>query len=338
MRFWSIRTSSAITAATIMALATGCSSGSSGGTVTTGKLEKTHITVDAFDAIDSAGLWIAQQEDLFAKVGLTVTIVPQKIGTQPMIDDQLKGTADISSGDYVTYIDNQLAGTANLRIIAEASFLQPNVLTVLVPPGSKVNSINNLKGKTISVNAPNDIGTLLVDSLLAGHGIPRNDVKFNNNVQFPLVVKAFQTGKTDAAFAPEPFVSLFGELGGVQELADLDQGATSNFPIQGYAVTATWAHNNPNTLKAFVTALRQGQQIADTDRGAVEQALEKNLGLTSAQAALVSLPNFPVTLDPTRLQRVVDDLHQFNLFSGPGFSPAIAQRLQTFKISSMIAG
>jgi NitT/TauT family transport system substrate-binding protein len=270
-------------------------------------------------------------------VGLTVRIVPQKIGTQPMISDQLKGSADISSGDYVTYIHDQLAGTANLRIIAEASFLQPNVLTVLAPPGSKVTSINALKGRTVSVNAANDIGTLLVDSLLAEHGIPRNDVKFNNNVQFPNVVKAFQTGTTDVAFAPEPFVSLFAQ-GGVQELADLDQGATSNFPIQGFAVTSAWAHNNPNTLKAFVTALRQGQQIADTDRGAVEQAIEKNLGLTPAQAALVALPNFPVTLDPTRLQRVVDDLKQFNLFSGPGFSPAVAQRLQTFKISSIIAG
>jgi NitT/TauT family transport system substrate-binding protein len=321
-----------------MALAAGCSSGSSGGTATTGKLEKTHIVVDAFDAIDSAGLWIAQQEGLFAKVGLTVKIVPSQVGTQPMINDQMSGKADISSGDYVTYIHAQLAGTANLRIIAEASFLQPNVLTVLVPPESKVTSINALKGKTVSVNAPNDIGTLLVDSLLAEHGIPRNDVRFNNNVQFPNVVKAFQTGKTDVAFVPEPFVSLFAELGGVQELADLDQGATSNFPIQGYAVTSTWAHNNPNTLKAFVTALRQGQEIADTNRGAVEQALEQNLGLTPAQAALVSLPNFPVTLDPTRLQRVVDDLRQFNLFSGPGFSPAITQRLQTFKISSMIAG
>jgi NitT/TauT family transport system substrate-binding protein len=337
MRFWSIRTSLAITAATIMALAAGCSSGSAG-TAAAGKLEKTHIVVDTFDAIDSAGMWIAQQEGLFAKVGLTVTIVPQRVGTQPMISDQLKGTADISSGDYVTYIHDQLAGTANLRIIAEASFLQPNVLTVLVPPGSKVSSINALKGRTISVNAPNDIGTLLVDSLLQEHGIPRNDVTINSNVPFPLVGTAFQTGKIDAAFAPEPFVSLLAEGGAVQELADLDQGATSNFPIQGFAVTSTWAHNNPNTLKAFVTALRQGQEIADTNRGAVEQALEKNLGLKPAQVALVSLPNFPVTLDPVRLQRVVDDLRQFNLFSGPGFSPAVAQRLQTFKISSIIAG
>jgi hypothetical protein len=42
-----------------------------------------------------------------------------------------------------------------------------------------------------------------------------------------------------AAFAPEPFVS-GGESVGLQELADLDQGSTQDFPIQGYAVTAEW--------------------------------------------------------------------------------------------------
>ena len=55
----------------------------------------------------------------------------------------------------------------------------------------------------------------------------------------------------------------------MQELADLDQGSTQDFPIQGYAVTADWAKKYPNTLKAFTTALSQGQQIADTDRAAV---------------------------------------------------------------------
>jgi NitT/TauT family transport system substrate-binding protein len=331
MRFWNIRTSSAAAVAATMVLAAGCSSGSSGGTATTAKLEKTHITIDAFGAIDSAGLWIAQEKGLFAKQGLTVTI-NNGVSTQALVNDQLKGTADISAGDYVTYIQDELQGT-HLRIIAEASFLQPNVLTLLVPAGSKVNSIKNLKGKSVSVNAPNDIGTLLVDSLLAEHGIPRTNVKFNNNVQFPNVVKAFQTGQTDVAFAPEPFVSLFAQLGGVQELTDLDQGATSNFPIQGYAVTQQWAATHPSTLKAFLTALRQGQQIADTNRGAVETAIEKNLGLTPAQAALVSLPNFPVSVDPTRLQRVVDDLKQFNLFSS---LPQVNQKLQTFQISRMI--
>ena len=64
------RTSIAATVA-IAALA-GCSGGSSGGSG--GPLEKTNIVVDAFPAIDSAGLFIAEQRGLFKAQGLNVMI------------------------------------------------------------------------------------------------------------------------------------------------------------------------------------------------------------------------------------------------------------------------
>jgi hypothetical protein len=40
----------------------------------------------------------------------------------------------------------------------------------------------------------------------------------------------------------------------------------------GYAVTKAGAKANPNALKAFNIALQAGQEIADTDRRAVENA------------------------------------------------------------------
>lgn len=128
-------------------------------------------------------------DGLFAKQGLHVTIVPIQPTqtTQTEINGQLAGHFDITAGDYVTYIENELAGTAHLRIFAEASFLQPNVLTLLVRHGSPISSINELKDKVVSVNAPDDIGTLLVDSLLVDHGIAPKQVTFNNGVAFPTV-------------------------------------------------------------------------------------------------------------------------------------------------------
>ncbi len=131
---------------------------------------------------------------------------------------------------------------------------------------------------------------------------------------FPGVVDALTTRNSPlaAAFAPEPFVS-GGEAAGLQELADLDQGSTQDFPIQGYAVTAAWAKKYPNTLKAFTTALSQGQQAADTDRAAVETALQKFLGIQPQPAAFISLPAFPLGMDAVRLQRVVSAMTRFGL-------------------------
>ncbi len=321
------RTSAA--AVTAIALLAGCS-GTSGGSPATGTSggppEKTNIVIDAFPAVDSAGLFIAQQRGLFKAQGLNVTL-KLAATSQTAIDGQLKGAYDITSADYVTYVDNALLKKAPLRIVDESSFLRPGVLTLLVKGHSKVQSVRQLRDRTVSVNAPNDIGTLLVDSLLRDNGVPLSNVRFNNNVAFPAVGDQLSKGSIDAAFAPEPFVSLDGMQAGTQVLADLDQGGTSNFPIQGVAVTESWARANPNTLAAFKRAYARGQELADTDRAAAEAAVEKFLGLPPLAAALISLPNFPTGVDAVRLQRLVDAMVRFGLLD---------KKYAGFKVSGII--
>jgi NitT/TauT family transport system substrate-binding protein len=265
-----------------------------------------------------------------------VTIVPvtnPPPTPQEMINGQVQGKYDITACDYVTYIDDQLGASgapkADLRIIAEASFLQPDVLTVMVKGGSPVTQVGQLKNRVVSVNAPNNIGSILIDSLLAAYGLTTRQVHYSY-VSFPAVAPTLLNSRSGvtASFAPEPFVSLGEAKFGLQELADLDQGSTQNFPIQGYGVTAAWAKKYPNTLKAFTTALSQGQQIADTDRAAVETAIEQYLAIPKETAAFISLPTFPLGVNSVRLQRVVNSMVRFGLLP----------KGTKFHVSSMIEG
>jgi NitT/TauT family transport system substrate-binding protein len=124
---------------------------------------------------------------------------------------------------------------------------------------------------------------------------------------------------------PEPFVTMGEQQQGDVVLADLDQGATSDFPILGFTVTRQWAQGHPNTLKAFVTALDEGQQIADTNRPEVEKALQgQPLKISPGIAGVLSLPDFPAGVDPTRLQRVMSDMIQFGFFKGKQLAAAKA--------------
>lgn len=79
-------------------------------------------------------------------------------------------------------------------------------------------------------------------------------------------------------------------------------------------------------MKAFTTALSQGQEIADTNRAAVEQAVEKYLDVQPSVAAFISLPTFPLGVDAVRLQRVVVSMLRFKLLPSQDGS---------FKITSM---
>jgi hypothetical protein len=81
-------------------------------------------------------------------------------------------------------------------------------------------------------------------------------------------------------------------------------------------VTRQWAQAHPN-------ALDEGQQIADTSRPAVEQSLEgAPLKIPARITAVISLPNFPVGVDPTRLQRAMSDMIEFGFFKGKQLTAA----------------
>lgn len=103
---------------------------------------------------------MAQDEGLFAKAGLHVTI--KKIpSSKAVIAAQLNGQVDIGAGSYVGFIAAQAAG-ARFRILAEASTLRPDTRTLVVTAKSGITTIANLVGKKIGVNGTNSIGTLAV--------------------------------------------------------------------------------------------------------------------------------------------------------------------------------
>jgi NitT/TauT family transport system substrate-binding protein len=125
-------------------------------------------------------------------------------------------------------------------------------------------------------------------------------------------------GEIAAATLPEPFASQAEQQYGAVPLADLNQGATADFPVEGYVVTKQWAAQNPNTLKRFLAALEVGQEIADTNRAAVEQAFEaingpQNGQVTAGIGAVMALDTYPIGIDANRIQRVADVMYQFGL-------------------------
>ena len=315
-----------VTAATLV-LAAGCSAG--GGAAAPPSVEKPNLTAAVVPSLDSAGFFIALYGGLFRDQGLNVTFVPA-VSSETAISAQVNGQYDITAGNYVSYIQAQEGHQANLDIFAEGSVMEQGAQAIYTMPGSSIKTIADLKGRTIGINAPENILYLLAASVLAEHGIPAGQVTFKDNIPLPLMAAALRSGAINAAVLPEPFASMAEEKFGAVPLTDLNQGATTSFPVLGYVVTKQWAQKYPRTLAAFYTALQEGQQIADTDRAAVEEAMEHlpmkpvPLGVSKETAAVMALDNYPVSsgqvgsVDTVRLQRVVDVMHQFLSF--PKFS------------------
>lgn len=293
--------------------------------------EQPDLTVAVVPAADSAGFFVALHQGLFAQHGLRVHFIPA-ISSETVINAQAleepKDKIDISCGNYVSYIqaqenyDRGMRATsvggktvaADMDIFAEGSVMEPGTQGLYVLPGSHIKSLRGLVGKVIGVNAPGNILYLLAASVLADNGLPVTGVRF---AYYPLpeMSAMLSAGKIDAAVLPEPFAAQAQMTSGATIIADLDQGATTAFPVQGCAVTRQWAAAHPATLAAFRAAFEQGQSIADANRTAVEKAMEAlpaPLGLTNVQAAVMSLDSYPVgPVDVTRVQRVANVMRQF---------------------------
>ncbi len=306
--------SSPLIATVIIFLAAGCST--AGNSAGLSSASEPDITLAALPTADLAGLYIAQDNGLFAQQGLRVTI--EKIpSSAAIIADQLKGQVDISAGSYVPYIVAQAAG-ARFRILAEASTLRPDTRVLVTTADSRITTVADLVGKTIGVNGTNSIGTLLISALLSGQGISPDKVHFiTDSGGFPVMPGQLRDGAWDAAFLAEPYVSLAGEKYGERVFADLDQGSTLNFPIDGYVATQAWAKKYPQTAAAFVRAIEEGQTLADTDRAAVEAALGQFDKLPSQVTAVMALPDFPTgPVDTTSIQREAEAMLQFGILGG----------------------
>jgi NitT/TauT family transport system substrate-binding protein len=303
---------------------TGCAHGG-GADAGSGHLEASTITVDSVPAAEEAGLYVAQAKGFFGQQGLTVKI-NSITGGEAGIPDLQSGHADLVAGNYVSFILAQLAGKfgtaasrkkpVNLRIIAAGSQLRPGSEALYVMPDARYKTVGELAEAhaKVGLNTANDVGGVMVGAALAGAGYKLSDIQQVIPAGgFPALLRMLPAGEVNAAWLPQPLGDMAEQQIGAVPLADFDQGAMENYPFTGYIGTWQWVRSHPNTVAAFLRALNAGQRLADTDRGAAEQAMEKYTGIPAIIADTMPLDSYPLEMDVPELQRVANSLVQFGL-------------------------
>ena len=324
-----------------MALAA-CSSGGSNTGVASGPApEQSTIVIDAVPTADAAGLYIAQDNGYFKQQGLTVKIVPIHGGEYGMGDLQT-GAAQLIEGNYVSFILAQIAGSfaapnpsnprqaepakpINMRLIANTSQMQAGNQALYVLPGSPYKTVQDLVKHhvAVGVNSLHNIGSVFLGALLASDGYDVGALDQSPQI-LPLMPQLLAQHVISAAWLPEPFGTEAQQQYGAVQLADFNQGSLQGFPIGTIAGSTSWVQSHPNTVAAFLRAFNEGQQVADTNRAAVEAAMVKNQvvtngpGIQAAEiAATMTLDTYPLAMDVPVMQRVADAMYQFGVIHKP---------------------
>jgi NitT/TauT family transport system substrate-binding protein len=287
--------------------------------VSTASLEKTNIVVALPHIIQSSAVFLAIKHGFFAQQGLHVKVVFDTASTQKSILAGMQnGSVDVNAGaNFVSFFQLQAEHKMDIKALMDAQDCDAGSNVVLALPGSGINTPRDLIGKRVAVQLNPNIQTLSLNELLEAQGLNPALVQYKD-ITFPLMVAALKAHKVDAISVVEPFISQAEAQLGAREVMTQCTGPVANLPQAGYIVTAAWASKYPHTAAAFQRAIIEAQQLAATDRAAVEQILPTYIqNLPPTLTSMVDLGIIPTSINATQLQRIANLMLSGSLLHSP---------------------
>ncbi|MEV4169581.1 ABC transporter substrate-binding protein [Nonomuraea sp. NPDC049709] len=278
------------------------------GAASPGGLEKTQLLVGVVPVPSSASLFIAEKRGFFKEEGLTVKteIIQAPTAVMPKI---VNGSMDAFMTSYVVLMTINDSGAAKLKLFQHTMGGAPGFSAVVVAKDSPIKTVADLKGKTVAVNVLKALGQTVTNAHLQAAGLKPEDVKFVP-VAFADQLGALSTGKVDAAWLVEPFLSAAMKSGATQ-IVDTVTGVTEGVPIDGWGVTEQWLAKYPKTAAAFHRALAKAQQVAGADRKAIDEVVPTYTQIPADVAATMKVGAFTMEADRASVQKLADLMHGY---------------------------
>lgn len=171
----------------------------------------------------------------------------------------------LSSGSADGAVSDLLWAQARFEAGAAYRYLpfSAQIGEVLVPAGSAIHQLADLRGKRLGVaGGPDGLGWRLLQQAAVRQGI---DLAREAQVQYaapPLLGQALRRGQLDALLTFWHFSARMRGEGGVQSafgLADLMKSfeLDTHLPVLGYLFPEPWAQSHEDLLQRFARALRQ---------------------------------------------------------------------------------
>jgi NitT/TauT family transport system substrate-binding protein len=281
------------------------------------------LTVAVVPGIDTAPLMVAVDDGLFRQQGLTVTV--KQYSSVSQVEDALQsGTVDVAAGDYTSFFYEITQG-AHLTLVMDGYDAAAGTMQVLTLPASGISSPQELKGRLVatpdqsapglysqSQSFPYNIETLAAQSVLQSDGISPGSVNWREMPENGLL-SALKKGRVGAILATDPLILQAEAQLGAVEVFDACSGVTANLPLSGYFSTKTFAGQHGAALRAFRTALIAAQSDAGT-RSTVQSVLRSD-DMTTQEAALVNIGQYPTFVNVGQVQRVADLMYDSGMIT-----------------------
>lgn len=220
-----------------------------------------------------APLWIAADNNLFTKHGLTVDIryIAPATATQALIGKNLD---IINPGGEIVE-----AGLNGEPVVYIAGILNRAVMSIYAKP--EIGSLADLKGKVLAVTVPGATTDFAARVLLQQARLtPGKDVKILYLKGMVEILAGINQGNADAGIFTSP-TTLKAQHAGLKELVNVTE---QNIPMIHAALASTkeYIKTRPDNVRRFLQAYLEGIKIARTDAAYAKQIIGKYTKTTDA--------------------------------------------------------
>ena len=253
------------------------------------------LKIAVLPIIDTLPMYVAQQEGLFAKHGVTVEFVP--VASAPERDQLLAaGGADGTINETLAVM---LFNKEKVQMQVVRYALRPTEgkghFFILASSKSGISSVDALKGVEIGVSQ----GTVIeyvTDRLLQADGFTTDEIKTIAVPKIPDRMALLASGELSAGVMPDPLASLVVSQGGVVVTDD------SKHPEYGFSVISfrkDVIDANPQAVKGFLAAVEEATSLLNIDPAKYKNVLSEQKLVPPPLLESYQAPVFPTAGVPT---------------------------------------
>lgn len=292
----------------------------------TGESELVQVTAGVAAIADTAPIWLGREEGFFEDQGIDLELEVIAGGTA--------GVPGVVSGQFAFSFSNTLsiliANEQGLDLpfltagAASTGDTAGDVGAVVVPGDSVIQSARDLAGRTVSVNALNNIGDTTIRAAIEADGGDPNDVDFLE-IGFPDTVAAITGGQVEAAWTVTPFIEA-AVANGARVVSWNYLEVSPELDIAGFFTSRELVDSDPRLVEAITAALTTSLEFAQANPDRVREIVGTYTEIPTETLETMVLPRFRTDFDRESLATLADYAIRFGALQGEPDFDAILPR------------
>jgi NitT/TauT family transport system substrate-binding protein len=279
-----------------------------GGTASSAPRATTELRLLTLPIANALPLDLGVQKGFFSQQGITFKKTTLQSGNDVVLA-MGNNNGDIAYAGFVPMMIGSTSGIP-LQLLAssevEGTSVSDNWQNILVKGSSSIHTPQDLRGKTVAVNALKGVGEIMIRAAFEKLGMSSSAARLTA-IPFPQMRAALNNGQVDAVWTPEPFLSQILSDGGRSVMAP-GPVLGRYFPIGGYAAKPSWISANKGLAQRFRTAMNRSLVYAQSHPDEIR-------ALLAPAIRNIRLPIWSPLIDRRKLQQLATYSRKYDVIS-----------------------